>query len=105
MRQMAWFGTMFLVVNYALSTIQQLFDFSSSGLRTYNRAFGDASDMLAILERESIAYVPQEPLLFHRSIAGNIAYGRLDAEPMEIEPARPGSDVMSIAAESGVSMR
>ena len=29
--------------------------------------------------RRQIAYVPQEALLFHRSIAENIAYGRPDA--------------------------
>jgi ATP-binding cassette subfamily B protein len=219
MRQMAWFGgltsiisigafvvatdgvvsgaaevgTMFLVVNYALSAIQQLFEFSGSGLRTYNRAFGDASDMLLILEqesevrdpsapeplrvyagevtfdevtfrhagtrdplfdgldlriapgervglvghsgagktsftrlllrfsdldggrilldgqdiaaitqadlRESIAYVPQEPLLFHRSIAENIAYGRLDADPLEIELAASRANVTQFVAD------
>jgi ATP-binding cassette subfamily B protein len=180
-------GTMFLIVNYTISVIQQLWDFSSSGLRTYNRAFGDAVDMLEILERESeiqdpaepepsriragavefdrvvfrhagsrdnlfdglnlriepgervglvghsgagktsftrlllrfsdldggailldgqdiariaqadlreaIAYVPQEPLLFHRSIAENIAYGRLDADSCEIELAATRANV------------
>lgn len=35
--------------------------------------------------RKHIAYVPQEPLLFHRSIADNIRYGRLDATQSEIE--------------------
>ena len=29
--------------------------------------------------RQSIAYVPQEPLLFHRSLRENIAYGQIDA--------------------------
>ncbi len=180
-------GTMFLIVNYTISAVQQLFEFSNSGLRTYNRAFGDATDMLLILERESeiqdppvpersrigagevrfddvifrhagsrkslftglnlhiepgervglvghsgagktsvtrlllrfsdldggrilldgqdiaqitqadlresIAYVPQEPLLFHRSIAENIAYGRLDADPAEIELAAARANV------------
>jgi ATP-binding cassette, subfamily B, bacterial len=213
MRQMAWFGgltsvisigafavatdavvsggaevgTMFLIVNYTISAVQQLFEFSSSGLRTYNRAFGDAADMIEILERESdvrdpaepecsrigpgevrfedvtfrhagsrdtlfdglnlriepgervglvghsgagktsftrlllrfsdldggrilldgqdisritqadlraaIAYVPQEPLLFHRSISENIAYGRLDADQAEIELAAMRANV------------
>lgn len=37
--------------------------------------------------RESIAYVPQETSLFHRSIAENIAYGKLDATPEEIQRA------------------
>jgi ATP-binding cassette subfamily B protein len=34
--------------------------------------------------RASIAYVPQEPLLFHRSIFENIAYGKPDATKEEI---------------------
>ena len=34
--------------------------------------------------RENIAYVPQEPLLFHRSIRENIAYGRPDATQEDI---------------------
>lgn len=36
---------------------------------------------------EQIAYVPQEPLLFHRSIRENIAYGQLDADEAAIEAA------------------
>lgn len=35
--------------------------------------------------RSRIAYVPQEPMLFHRSLAENIAYGRDDASQQEIE--------------------
>lgn len=34
--------------------------------------------------RRAIAYVPQEPLLFHRSIRDNIAYGNPDASEEEI---------------------
>ena len=37
--------------------------------------------------RESIAYVPQETSLFHRSIAENIAYAKPDATRKEIERA------------------
>lgn len=37
--------------------------------------------------RRHIAYVPQEPLLFHRSITENIAYGRPTARKKEIETA------------------
>ena len=37
--------------------------------------------------RSHIAYVPQEPLLFHRSVRENIAYGRPDASDQEIETA------------------
>ncbi len=37
--------------------------------------------------RRQIAYVPQEALLFHRSISENIAYGRPDATPDQIRTA------------------
>lgn len=37
--------------------------------------------------RSHIAYVPQEPLLFHRSIRENIAYGRTDASDEEMMAA------------------
>lgn len=35
--------------------------------------------------RQMVTYVPQEPSLFHRSLADNIRYGRLDASDQEIE--------------------
>lgn len=37
--------------------------------------------------RENIAYVPQEPMLFHRSLRENIAYGRPSATDEQIEAA------------------
>jgi ATP-binding cassette subfamily B protein len=37
--------------------------------------------------RSQLALVPQEPLLFHRTLAENIAYGRPDAAMPEIENA------------------
>lgn len=37
--------------------------------------------------RAQLAMVPQEPILFHRSLAENIAYGRPDASRNEIEEA------------------
>lgn len=37
--------------------------------------------------RRSIGYVPQEPLLFHRTLAENIAYGRDGIDKKEIEAA------------------
>jgi ATP-binding cassette subfamily B protein len=48
----------------------------------------DGQDIAKITQsdlRRSIAYVPQEPLLFHRSIAENIAYGEPDATQKTIE--------------------
>jgi ATP-binding cassette subfamily B protein len=37
--------------------------------------------------RHSIAYVPQEPMLFHRTLRENIAYGKPDASEEEIRHA------------------
>lgn len=37
--------------------------------------------------RHAISYVPQEPLLFHRSLRENIAYGKLNATDEEIRHA------------------
>lgn len=37
--------------------------------------------------RRAIAYVPQEPLLFHRSLHENIAYGRPDATNKQVHEA------------------
>ena len=37
--------------------------------------------------RSEIAYVPQEPLLFHRSVRENIAYAKPDASDADIEAA------------------
>ena len=48
----------------------------------------DGQDISSVTQhslRESIAYVPQETLLFHRSIAENIAYGKPNASRAEIE--------------------
>jgi ATP-binding cassette subfamily B protein len=176
-------GTAFLVLTYTGTITQRLWDFAQSMLREYNRAFGDAKDMIEILAiepdvkdpespepskisdgaiqfqnvdfthpdsgrgetlfvgldlgiaagqkiglvghsgsgkttltklllrfndidngqilidgqniahitqadlRKSIAYVPQEPLLFHRTIRENIAYSRPDATLAEVQAA------------------
>jgi ATP-binding cassette subfamily B protein len=37
--------------------------------------------------RQNIAFVPQEPVLFHRSLADNIKYGNIDATPEMIKKA------------------
>ncbi len=44
----------------------------------------DISKVTQVSLRKQIAYVPQEPLLFHRTISENIAYGRPDASMEEI---------------------
>ncbi len=174
-------ATVFLILSYTNTILIQLWDFSTSALRTYNRALGDAESMIKVLAlqpevqdpahpekpaitkgsiafnhmdfthpdqndalftdlqfsiapsekiglvghsgsgkttltklllrfndidggeitidgqniahltqddlRRHIAYVPQEPLLFHRSIQENIAYGKPDATEAEIVDA------------------
>lgn len=44
--------------------------------------------------RSQIAYVPQEPAMFHRSIADNIRYGRLDATDEEVRDAAKKAHAM-----------
>jgi ATP-binding cassette subfamily B protein len=47
----------------------------------------DGQDIAQVTQeslREAIAYVPQEPLLFHRSLFENIAYGNPDASRAEV---------------------
>lgn len=57
----------------------------SNGSITINDV--DIRDMQQSDLRSHIAYVPQEPLLFHRSIAENIAYGRPKADTEAITAA------------------
>lgn len=50
----------------------------------------DGQDISSVTQEDLhsvIAYVPQEPLLFHRSIRENIAYGNLEASQAEIKNA------------------
>lgn len=67
------------------STITKLLlrfvDVSEGGIKI------DGQDIRAILQddlRKAISYVPQEPMLFHRTISENIAYGKSDATEEEI---------------------
>lgn len=49
--------------------------------------------------RKIIAYVPQEPLLFHRSLRENIAYGKLDASDKEIYDASKRANALDFISE------
>jgi ATP-binding cassette subfamily B protein len=64
--------------------LQRLYDLSGG------RILIDRQDIATVAQeslRAQIAVVPQEPVLFHRSLAENIAYARPDASMAEIERA------------------
>ncbi|NEX92764.1 ABC transporter ATP-binding protein [Caulobacter sp. 17J65-9] len=64
--------------------IQRLYDLEDG------RVLIDGQDVSAVTQaslRQAIAVVPQDPALFHRTIAENIAYGRPDASPEDIVEA------------------
>ena len=64
--------------------IQRLYDLDGG------RILIDGQDIASVAQgslRRAIALVPQDPALFHRSIAENIAYGRPEASPEEIASA------------------
>lgn len=64
--------------------IQRLYDISGGRIAI------DGQDIAEVTQsslREQIAIVQQEPVLFHRTLAENIAYGRPSASPAQIEQA------------------
>ena len=64
--------------------LQRLYDIDGG------RILIDGQDIAGVTReslRQSIALVPQEPMLFHRSLAENIAYARPGASAAEIEEA------------------
>jgi ATP-binding cassette, subfamily B, bacterial len=64
----------------------RLYDINSGTIRIDNQ---DISCVTQESLRSSIAFVPQEPMLFHRSLMDNIRYGRQDATDEEVfEAAR-----------------
>lgn len=64
--------------------IQRLYDVQNGAIRIDGN---DISQVEQASLRRSIALVPQDPHLFHRSLAENIAYGRPAASLSEIEDA------------------
>lgn len=63
-------------------------------LRLYSLTSGeiliDGQNILEVTQeslRKNISIVPQDPILFHRTLAENIAYGKKDATKQEIENA------------------
>ncbi|WOS66515.1 ABC transporter ATP-binding protein [Sinorhizobium fredii] len=64
--------------------IQRLHDLKSGDIRIDGQ---DIADVTQASLRQQIAIVQQEPVLFHRSLAENIAYGRPGATQHEVEEA------------------
>ena len=62
----------------------RLADLSGGSIRIDGQ---DIAHVSQVSLRQHIAYVPQEPLLFHRTVRENIAYGRPDASEEEIMQA------------------
>jgi ATP-binding cassette, subfamily B, bacterial len=64
--------------------VQRLYDLDGGSITI------DGQDIAGVTQdslRRQVAIVQQEPVLFHRSLAENIAYGRPDATQAEIEKA------------------
>lgn len=54
-------GTVFLILSYGAGMVDQLFQFSNSSLRNYNRSFGDARDMVKTLNQTPKVLDPEKP--------------------------------------------
>jgi ATP-binding cassette subfamily B protein len=54
-------GTIFLILSYTGHIMNQLWEFSTSTLRNYNRAFGDAKSMIEVLALEPEVKDPATP--------------------------------------------
>jgi ATP-binding cassette subfamily B protein len=54
-------ATVFLIFSYTSSIVNQLFSFSNSALRNYNRSIGDAIDMIENLELKPAVQNPVQP--------------------------------------------
>jgi ATP-binding cassette subfamily B protein len=94
-------ATVFLILTYTATIAGQLFSFGTSSLRNYNRAFGDAHDMVEILaiepevkdpvnpERNRIKYgeIKFENVVFTHDGAGDTLFRNLNVE------VRPGQKV------------
>jgi ATP-binding cassette subfamily B protein len=64
--------------------LQRLYDLNEGRILIDGQEIGRAAQVSL---RSQLALVPQEPLLFHRSLAENIAYARPEATAAEIERA------------------
>ena len=78
-------GTVFLILSYTTNLTQQLYQFSNNALRTYNRAYGDAAAMIAILAQTPAVLDPPDPQPLH------VTGGRITFEDVTFAHAGGGS--------------
>lgn len=67
-----------------INLILRLYDIQEGSIRIDGQ---NITDITQASLRESIAMIPQDPALFHRSLMENIRYGRLDATDAEVVEA------------------
>jgi ATP-binding cassette subfamily B protein len=67
-----------------IKLLQRLYDLNDGRILIDGQEIARAAQMSL---RSQLALVPQEPLLFHRSLAENIAYARPEASATEVERA------------------
>ena len=77
-------AAVFLIFSYTSSIASQLFQFSNSALRSYNRAIGDAGDMVAILAKKPEIIDPLTP--------EKVRIGRGDITFKDVTFCHDGSD-------------
>lgn len=58
-------AVVFLIFSYTANVTEQLFQFSNSALRNYNRSIGDAGDMVTILSQDAEVQDPLQPIKAH----------------------------------------
>lgn len=64
-----------------VNLIVRLFDLSSGEITIDNQ---NISKVTQTSLRENISFIPQDPVLFHRSLMDNIRYGKIDATDEEV---------------------
>jgi ATP-binding cassette subfamily B protein len=65
-----------------ISLLMRIYDVSDGSI--YIDGYNIKTDITQGSLRKNISYVPQEPILFHRSLEENIAYGKTNATQREI---------------------
>jgi ATP-binding cassette subfamily B protein len=83
-----------------LNLIPRLYDVSEGAVEVDGI---DVRQVKLVSLRDLVSMVPQEPLLFSATVRENILYGRLDAEPAEVEAAaraaRAGGFIQELPAK------